>query len=135
MDAHRRYIARSNDGVPVKGKSESAIDEPWFSRADEAVADGTNSLSTWFDAMNCAAVVIRPDLIVYGAYSESEWELGARHLSTLFSGGQLKIQNRMSYTIAHIKAALIYVVVFAFVLSLLFVSYYNYISTKIIYSK
>lgn len=122
MDAHRRYIARFNDGVPVKRKSESAIDEPWFSRADEAVADATNSLSTWFDAMNCAAVVVRPDLIVYGAYSESEWELGARHLSTLFSGGQLKIQNRMSYTIAHIKAAFIYVAVFACVLSLLFVS-------------
>jgi 3-(3-hydroxy-phenyl)propionate hydroxylase len=90
--------------------------EPWFSRADEAVADATNRLSTWFNEMDCIAVVLRPDLYVFGAYSEEEWERGARYLETLFSAGQLKIQKRsssLSYVALYSIGVFICITIFA----------------------
>ena len=120
MESHRRFqLALVDSRSSNKKESSTSIpEEPWFSRAHEAVADATNSLSAWFDAMDCAAVVVRPDLIVYGAYSEREWEHGAWHLSNLFSNGELKIQKRMSYAMAKIKSAFTYIAVVLAILSL-----------------
>lgn len=104
-------------GGPLYQRASLQPPEPnsWEACADVAAADSTGKLARWFDALGADAVIVRPDRLVYGAYSACELREALQALQAAFDGDtarafpgppNLRVRSRRSLAADYLRWAL-----------------------------